>query len=305
MPGLKLVYMGTPDFAVPALDALVDGGHEIAAVYTQPPRPAGRGKKELKSAVHCRAEALDIQVRHPVSLKSTEEQAAFAALGADAAVVAAYGLILPAPVLDAPRLGCLNIHASLLPRWRGAAPIQRAILAGDDETGVSIMAMDEGLDTGDVLLADAVPITGATTGAMLHEALADLGARLIVEALVKLDIGALTPVLQPEEGATYAAKLTRAEGQLDWTKESVELERQVRAFDPWPGAWFEVAGERIKVLSAESAAGGGTPGTVLPGEGLTVACGAGALRITRLQRAGKGPVDAGAFLRGFDMPASI
>ncbi len=305
MPGLRLVYMGTPDFAVPALDALVDGGHEIVAVYTQPPRPAGRGKKEVKSAVHRRAETLDIPVRHPDSLKSTEEQAAFAALGADAAVVAAYGLILPAPVLNAPRLGCLNIHASLLPRWRGAAPIQRAILAGDPETGVSIMAMDEGLDTGDVLLAEAVPITGATTGAALHDTLADLGARLIVEALVKLDIGALTPVPQPEKGVTYAAKLTRAEGQLDWTKKSVELERQVRAFDPWPGAWFEVAGERIKVLSAEVAEGGGVPGTLLLGEGLTVACATGALRITRLQRAGKEPVAAEAFLRGFDMPASV
>lgn len=298
--GMRLAYMGTPDFAVPALEALVDAGHEIAAVYTQPPRPAHRGKKEMKSAVHARAEALGLEVRHPASLKSDSERAAFAALDLDAAVVAAYGLILPPPVLNAPRLGCLNIHASLLPRWRGAAPIHRAILAGDTETGVTIMQMDAGLDTGAMLLTERIPIPDTATAATLHDELAALGARMIVEALAGLGTGALTPTPQPDDGVTYAEKLTRAEGRLDWRKDAAELARQVRAFDPWPGAWFELGDERIKVLAARAVDRPGAPGELV--EDLTIACGMGALRIEKLQRAGKAPVAADAFLRGFDLP---
>ncbi len=302
MTPLRLVFMGTPDFAVPALDALIAAGHEMTCVYSQPPRPAGRGHKVLASPVQRAAEAAGIPVRTPTSLKSAAEQAAFADLAADAAVVVAYGLILPKRVLDAPRLGCLNIHASLLPRWRGAAPIQRAILAGDDETGVCIMQMDEGLDTGPVLLTGRVPIITEATGATLHDQLSALGAKLIVEALAGLAADRLTATPQPEEGATYAAKLDRAEGRLDWSGDAIALERQVRAFTPWPGAWFEAGGERVKVHGAAAAAGEGDPGQVLD-DGCTVACGTGALRLLRVQRPGRAAMAADECFRGFGIRA--
>lgn len=294
--------MGTPDFSVPTLDALIEAGHEVVCVYSQPPRPAGRGHKEVPSPVHARALAAGVPVRTPVSLRKPEEQKAFAALGLDAAVVAAYGLILPKPILEAPRLGCVNVHASLLPRWRGAAPIQRAILAGDAESGVTIMQMDEGLDTGAVLLAESVPIGPETTATTLHDALAALGARLIVEALDGLAAGRLKPVPQPEEGVTYAAKLERGEGLIDWTRPAAEIERRVRALNPWPGTWFELGGERIKVLQASLAEGRGRPGQILD-DRLTVACGQGAVRLDRVQRAGRAAVDGAAFLRGFPVPS--
>ncbi len=290
--------MGTPDFAVPSLHALGAAGHDIAAVYCQPPRPAGRGHRPTASPVQRAADSLGIPVRMPARLDAAAA-AAFAALGLDAAVVAAYGLILPRAVLAAPRLGCLNIHASLLPRWRGAAPIQRAILAGDSETGITIMQMDAGLDTGPILLQQALPIDAETTGQSLHDALAALGAQLILPALEGVAQGTLTPRPQPEAGVTYARKLRREEGALDWRRPALALERAVRAFDPWPGAWFELAGERIKVLRAALAEErrGAVPGTVLDAR-LAVACGEGALRLLRLQRAGRAPQAAEAFLRG-------
>ncbi|NKB48852.1 MAG: methionyl-tRNA formyltransferase [Alphaproteobacteria bacterium] len=295
---MRLAFFGTPDFAVPALQALAAAGHEVVCAYSQPPRGAGRGEKKRRSPVHDAAEQLGIAVRTPQSLKDAQAQADFAALDLDAAVVVAYGLILPKPILDAPRRGCINIHASLLPRWRGAAPIQRAILAGDHETGVTIMAMDEGLDTGPELLRDAVPIDPSTTGESLHDQLSALGARLIVEALAGLAADRITPVPQTEDGATYAAKLTREEGRLDWDRPAAELERQVRAFSPWPGAWFMHGEARLKVLSAEMASESGAPGSVLDDQ-LTVACGDGALRLTQVQREGRAPVAAAALLRGY------
>ncbi|MCW2237877.1 methionyl-tRNA formyltransferase [Azospirillum canadense] len=303
MPKLRLVFMGTPDFAVPSLRALVEAGHEVACVYSQPPRPAGRGQQVQKSPVHRFAEEHGIPVRTPKSLRNAEAQAEFADLKADAAVVAAYGLILPQPVLDAPRLGCLNVHGSLLPRWRGAAPIQRSLLAGDAETGITIMQMDIGLDTGAMLLKDQVPITAETTASTLHDALADMGARLIVEAMDGLAEGRLTAVPQPDDGVTYAAKLTREDGRLDWSREAAYVERQVRALTPWPGCWFDIKGERIKVLKAEPApeAKGATPGTLLD-DRLTIACTDGAVRLTLVQRPGKAPVEGSAFLRGFALP---
>ncbi len=299
---MRLVFMGTPDFAVPALRALSEAGHQIAAVYSQPPRPAGRGQREQRSPVHEFAAERGIPVLTPKSLKGESEQAAFAALQADATVVVAYGLILPKPVLAAPRRGCFNIHASLLPRWRGAAPIQRALLAGDSETGITIMQMDEGLDTGPMLLWETTPIGREETGQTLHDRLSEMGGRLIVEALAGLDQLRVQP--QPANGVTYAAKLTKDEGRLDWSKPAALLERQVRAFDPWPGAWFEHRGERIKVLRA-SAVGTdahAAPGVVLDGAA-TVMCGEGALQLLRLQRPGKGALAAGDFLRGFALPA--
>jgi methionyl-tRNA formyltransferase len=308
MPGaamrLRLAFMGTPDFAVPILTALLEAGHEIATVYCQPPRPSGRGHRTQPSPVQEFAAARGLPVRHPVSLRTPEAQAEFAALDPDAAVVAAYGLILPKPILAAPRLGCVNVHASLLPRWRGAAPIQRAILAGDAVTGVTIMQMDAGLDTGAMLLAESVPIGPDTTAGTLHDTLAALGSRLVVEALAGLAAGTLRPRKQPEAGVTYAAKLRRDEGRLDWRRPAVELERAVRALNPWPGTWFELAGERIKVLAAELApeSGGATPGAVLD-DRLVIACAEGALRPTLLQRAGRGAVDTEAFLRGFPVRA--
>ncbi len=298
----RLVFMGTPDFAVPALEALIDAGHAVVCVYSQPPRRAGRGQKERHSAVHAFAQAHGIVVRTPNSLRDETEQAAFAALDADAAIVIAYGLILPQAILDTPRLGCLNIHASLLPRWRGAAPIQRAILAGDAKTGVTIMQMDAGLDTGATLMSRSVPITAETTASDLHDSLASLGAALIVEALDGLNAGSLVATPQPETGSTYAEKLSRDEGKLDWSRPAAYLARTVRAFSPWPGAWFEHDGARIKVLEAQVAGGSAEPGTVLDGQ-LTVACGKGALRMVTVQRGGKSSADAASFLRGYALPA--
>ncbi len=297
----RLVFMGSPDFSVPTLARLLDAGYEVACVYSQPPRPAGRGHRERLSPVHAFAESRGLPVHTPRSLKSADEQSRFAALGADAAVVAAYGLILPKAVLDAPRLGCFNVHASLLPRWRGAAPIQRAILAGDSETGVTIMRMDEGLDTGPMLLTGRVPITRETTARDLHDALARLGAGLMVEALRGVAGGTLEPIPQPGTGATYARKLERDEGRLDWSLPAEHLDRMVRALNPWPGAWFEHRGERIKVLAAETEPAEGPPGTVVD-DRLGVACGAGVLRPLRVQRPGRGAVDTDAFLRGYPVP---
>lgn len=299
---LRIVYMGTPDFAVGPLAALLEAGHEVLAVYSQPPRPAGRGHKIQLSPVHAFAESKGIEVRTPRRLRTAEDQEAFAAFGADVAVVAAYGLILPKPVLDAPRHGCINIHASLLPRWRGAAPIQHAILAGDKESGVTVMQMDEGLDTGNMLLKEAVPITDETTASSLHDALAELASRLIVDALGKLEAGTLIPTPQPEEGATYAGKLRREDGRLDWRRSAVDLERQVRALTPWPGTWFLHGETVLKVSAAEVLAGAaGEPGEVLD-DALTIACGEGALRPTRIQRPGKAPVSVADLLRGYAVP---
>ena len=301
---MNLVFMGTPDFAVPALEALIAAGHTVIAVYTRPPRPAGRGQKDQPSPVHQAAERHGLSVRTPKSLREPAAEAEFRALRADLAVVAAYGLILPKPVLDSPLRGCLNIHASLLPRWRGAAPIQRAIEAGDAETGITIMVMDEGLDTGPMLLEESVPIGPDTTALTLHDALAALGARLIVRAVAGLANGSLIPVPQPGDGVAYAKKIAKDEARLDWRQPAALLERRIRAFNPAPGAWFEARGERIRVLRAEVPAGlsGGAPGTVLD-DRLTVACLGGALRLLELQRSGKAPVPADAFLRGFSIPA--
>lgn len=298
---LRIAFMGTPDFAVPALHALRQAGHEIAAVYCQPPRPAGRGQRQRPCPVQAWAEDHGVSVQTPVSLKAPAAQQTFRDLVLDAAVVAAYGLILPKPILETPRLGCLNIHSSLLPRWRGAAPIHRALLAGDRETGISIMQMDEGLDTGPVLLAERLAITADMTAAVLHDALSALGAKLIVEALQGLADGTLEATPQPEQGVTYAAKLTREEGRLDWTESAAALERRIRAFTPWPGAWCEVAGARVKLLAAQVVDGDGDPGTVLD-NALTIACGERALRPLRLQREGRKDMDAETFLRGFPLP---
>ncbi len=293
---MRIVFMGTPDFSVPVLDALVAAGHEIAAVYCQPPRPAGRGKKDRPTPVHARAAALDLLVRHPVSLKSPLEQADFADLNADVAVVVAYGLILPQAILDAPAKGCLNIHASLLPRWRGAAPIHRAIMAGDDETGVCIMQMEAGLDTGPVLMRQATPIGAQETTAQLHDRLSEMGAGLIVSALSDLDM--LTPDPQPDDGVTYAHKIDKGEAQIDWSQPAEDVDRKIRGLSPFPGAWCEVDGQRVKLLASRLAKGGGTPGQVLD-ETLTIACGSGAVELLRLQRAGKGAQDRDVFVRGF------
>ena len=299
---LKLVFMGTPDFAVAALDAIVAGGHDVVGVYTQPPRPAGRGKKPRRSPVQTRAEELGLTVRSPVSLKDAAAQADFADLVADIAVVAAYGLILPTAVLNAPRLGCVNIHASLLPRWRGAAPIQRAILAGDTETGITIMQMDEGLDTGAMLLSRELAIGDDDAGA-LHDRLAALGGALIVETLDQLEVGALHPAPQPDTGVTYAKKLTRDEEAIDWHHPAVEIVRQVRAFAPRPGAYFALEGESWKLLAARSVAGqAGIVGTVLDGQ-LTVATGDGAVAMERVQRPGRKPMAVDDVLRGHPVPA--
>jgi len=296
---MRIIFMGSPDFSVPVLDALVDAGHDIAAVYCQPPRPAGRGKKDRPTPVHSRALELGLPVRHPISLKSAEEQAQFADLNADIAVVVAYGLILPKAILDAPKHGCLNIHASLLPRWRGAAPIHRAIMAGDTETGICIMQMDEGLDTGDVLLRRATPIADTETTAMLHDRLSLMGADLITEALDQL--GTLTPTPQPEDGITYAAKIDKSEARIDWTRPAVDIDRQIRGLSPFPGAWCALDGVRLKILGSTLADGSGTPGTALD-DTLTIACGTGAIHITRLQKAGQRAQDAGDFLRGTQLP---
>ena len=289
--------MGTPAFAVPTLDALVEAGHDIAAVYTQPPRRAQRGQRELPSPVQRRADTLGLPLRAPLNFKDAAARDAWAALDLDAGIVSAYGLILPQALLDAPRRGCLNVHASLLPRWRGAAPVQRAILAGDGETGVTIMRMERGLDTGPMLLSEATPVGGKTAGELTIE-LGRLGAQLIVEALARLD--ALTPQQQPEADVTYAAKLDKTEARLDLTRPAVELERAVRAFNPVPGAYVEISGERLKLLAASVVDGSGSPGTVLDTQ-LTLACGIGALRPTLVQRAGKPPMTAAALLNGWSV----
>jgi len=294
---MRLAFMGSPDFAVPALHALHAAGHEIAAVYAQPPRPAGRGQHETPCPVHRAALELGLPVRTPARLrKDTTQHDSFAALNLDAAIVAAYGLILPKPMLDAPRRGCINIHASLLPRWRGAAPIQAAILAGDTETGITIMRMEEGLDTGPILLRKTTPIGPRTTTPELHDALAAIGARLILRALAE-DPPA-TP--QPEHGATYAPKLGKDDARLDWTQDATALDRRVRALNPWPGTFFRHQGEPIRLLAAEPTEGTGPPGTVLDTTP-RIACGTGALRLLRLQRPGRAALDAEAFLRGFSL----
>ena len=296
---MRIIYMGTPDFAVPALDALKAAGHEIVAVYSQPPRPAGRGKALRPSPVHSRAQELGIDVRTPVSLKDASVQADFAALKADAAVVAAYGLILPRAVLAAPRFGCLNIHASLLPRWRGAAPIQRAILAGDNLSGVTIMDMEAGLDTGPMRAKHVTPIEDKTAGVLTQE-LAEAGAALMVEVLDDLSLH--PPVPQPEEGVTYATKIDKAEARIDFARDAHQVERQVRAFNPFPGAFFEYRGERFRVLAAHVEAQEGPAGELLDNS-LLIGCGHGAIRPTLIQRAGKGAMSVGELLRGYDMPA--
>jgi len=295
---LRVAFMGSPDFAVPTLQALVARGHDVVCVYSQPPKPAGRGGKLRKTAVHEAADALGIAVRTPNSFKSEEALADFQALDLDAAVVAAYGLILPQSILDAPRLGCLNVHASLLPRWRGAAPIHRAILAGDEKSGVTIMQMVAALDAGPMLSVRDVPIGSRMTSADLHDRLADTGGPLLVETLEAVAAGDLRGVDQDEAAVTYAAKLSKDEAPLDWTRPAADLDRQIRAFTPWPGATFRRGEEVVKVLEAEPAEGRGAPGAVLD-DAFLVACGEGALRLTRLQRPGKKPMAAGDLLRGW------
>ena len=289
--------MGSPDFAVPSLDALVEAGHEVVAVYCQPPRPAGRGKADRKTAVHERAEQLGIEVRTPRTLRDAAEQERFRALGADLAVVAAYGLILPKPILDASKEGCVNVHASLLPRWRGAAPIQRAILAGDEVSGVTIMQMDEGLDTGPMLLRRELDIRGKNAGQVTDE-MAKLGANALIEWLDSQT----PPRPQPDDGVTYAAKIDKAEARIDWSVPADRIERQVRAFAPVPGAWFEARGERIKLLEAVVGTdASGSPGEVLD-DCLSVACGEGYIRPLKVQRAGRASMTPGELLRGFPIP---
>lgn len=297
---MRIAFMGTPDFAVPALDALRSAGHEIVCVYTQQPRPAGRGQSKQKSPLHLRAEACGLEVRYPASLKDADAQTAFADLALDAAVVVAYGLILPAAILDAPKQGCINVHASLLPRWRGAAPIQRALLAGDAETGVTIIQMDEGLDTGPELLREAMVIDQSMNAGELHDALSKMGGRLIVDVLTGLESGSLSAIPQTDAGMTYAAKLERGEERIDWTHDAAELARHVRGFAPWPGAWFEQDGVRVKVLAAEVESADGAAGVVLDHR-LLVACGSGSLRLLRVQRAGRDAMDAEDYLRGHEV----
>lgn len=298
---MRLIFMGTPDFAVPTLMEIAGRGHEVVAVYTRTPKPKGRGMDMQETPVARAAHALGIPVYTPVTLKTEESQAAFLTLvrdnAVDAAVVVAYGMILPKPVLDVPPLGCFNVHASLLPRWRGAAPIHRAVMAGDTETGVTIMKMDEGLDTGDMVLIDRMPIGPDATTGQLHDALARLGADLMVRALGALERGTLQEKAQPAEGATYAAKLTNAETRIDWAKPARVVHDHIRGLSPFPGAWFDLGGVRVKVLRAALADGSNTPGTVLD-DALTIACGDGAVRLLNVQRAGKQPMSAGDFLRG-------
>ncbi|MGC2854772.1 methionyl-tRNA formyltransferase [Novispirillum sp. DQ9] len=300
---MRVVFMGTPDFSVPILDALA-ARHQVVASYSQPPRPAGRGQQDRPCPVQVKAEALGIPVRTPVSLRDAEAQAALAALEPDVAVVAAYGLILPQAVLDIPRLGCINVHASLLPRWRGAAPIQRAIMEGDAETGVTIMRMEAGLDTGPMLLKDRLALTERTTAGALHDALSEMGARLIVEALERLEAGTLPDQPQPAEGVTYAAKIDKAEARIDWTRPAAAIVRHIHGLAPFPGAWCEIHGQRVKVLEAERVPTCcGAPGEIVD-DRLTVACGDGAgVRLLRLQRAGKGALDTDTFLRGLPVEA--
>jgi methionyl-tRNA formyltransferase len=296
---MRIAFMGTPDFAVPALRTLHQAGHTIAAVYCQPARPAGRGQAIRRCPIHVAADELNLSIRTPIRLRTDPTaQAEFASLGLDAAVVAAYGLILPPAMLDAPARGCLNMHASLLPRWRGAGPIQAAILAGDSESGITIMQMEAGLDTGPMLLRESVPITPATTAAGLHDTLAALGAKLILEALASSP----RPVPQVDFDATYAPKLTREAGHIDWAQPATAIDRRIRAFDPWPGTFTTLAGTQLKILSAIPVEATGTPGTILD-SALTVACGTEAIKLTRLQLPGRSALDAAAFLRGHPVPA--
>ncbi|HEY1096934.1 MAG TPA: methionyl-tRNA formyltransferase [Alphaproteobacteria bacterium] len=297
---MRVVFMGSPEFAVSALHALHAAGHEIVCVYSQPPRPQGRGQKLTKTAVHQAAEALGLQVRTPKSLKPAEEVEAFEALQADVAVVAAYGLILRKNVLDAPKFGCINIHGSILPRWRGAAPVQRAIQSGDAETGVTIMQMDEGLDTGPMLLLEKFPIEATDNSAILMDKMAQVGGRMIVEALKLLELGRLVPQVQPAEGVEYAHKMSKEESRIDWTKPASFIERTLRAFTPWPGLNTMIKGETLRVIAVELVDDNKNkaPGAVIDTP-LTIACGEGALRITKIQRAGKAPQETGEFLRGF------
>lgn len=297
MGRMRLVFMGTSAFAVPALEAVCAAGHDVCCVYTQPPRPAGRGLRLKPSPVQAAAATLGLEVRAPETFKDRAAQGSFARLAPEAAVVAAYGLLLPPAVLRVPRLGCLNVHPSLLPRWRGAAPVARAILAGDRETGVTIIEMDEGLDTGPILMVERVPIAADATAGNLGRELAERGAALLLKTLEGLARGELAPRPQPTEGVTHATRLQKDEGRIDWRRPAAELKRQVSGLSPAPGAFFEHAGIRVKVLQAEVAAGEGRPGEILDGD-LTVACGDGALRLTRVQRAGRNATDGAAFLRG-------
>ena len=303
MDPLRLVFMGTPDIAVPTLAALIDAGHHILRVYCQPPRPAGRGHRDRPSPVQEFAAQNQVDIECPASLKDADSQASFLALEADAAIVFAYGLILPAAILDGPRFGCINIHTSLLPRWRGAAPIQRAIMAGDHETGVTIMQVEEGLDTGAILSKETIPILPTTNAGDLHDALSEIGARLMVDTLEGLVTGRVVPGPQPEIGVTYAKKLTREEGHLDWRCTAEELDRHIRALNPWPGTWFDHDSNRIRVLAAQpdDMDAGKPPGTVLD-DAPTIACGSGRLRLMRLQRPGKSAMLAESFLRGYTLP---
>jgi methionyl-tRNA formyltransferase len=303
---LRLAFLGTPDFAARSLAEIASAGHDIVRVYTQPPRRRGRGQAEHKTPVHQLAEVLGIPVETPASFKAPDVVDAFRALKLDVAIVVAYGQILTQDTLDAPRLGCLNLHGSLLPRWRGAAPIQRAIMAGDDQTGVQIMQMEVGLDTGPVLMSQTVPIAPDDTAGTLHNKLRDVGALMWPRGLEALERGSLEPVIQPEDGATYAKKITTAEARLDWTRSAEEIANHVRGLSPFPGAWFELVTDkgpvRIKVLMAKSETATGKPGTVLD-DGLLIASGTGALRLQRLQRQGKGPMDVAEFLRGTAVPS--
>lgn len=300
---MRLAFMGTPDFAVPTLQALIEAGHEIACVWSQPPRRAGRGKALRPSPVQRAAEEAGLAVETPERFREPQVLARFAALDLDAAVVVAYGQILPPEALAAPRLGCFNVHASLLPRWRGAAPIQRAIMAGDAETGVAIMQMEQGLDTGPVLTIARTAIGPEDTAGTLHDRLAEMGAELMVETLVEVAAGRATARPQPDDGVTYAAKIEKAEARIDWTRPAAELDRHIRGLAPFPGAWCEINGERVKLLMCRPEQGAGAPGTVLD-DRLLIACGEGALRVTRLQRQGRGASDAADMLRGFPVPAS-
>lgn len=299
---MRLVFMGTPDFSVAALTSLIEAGHEIVAVYSQPPRKSGRGQKLTPSPVHAFAESQGIEVRTPVSLKGEDEQAAFADLNADAAVVVAYGLILPKAILDAPRNGCFNIHASLLPRWRGAAPIQRAIEAGDQQTGVTIMQMDEGLDTGDMVGGEALNITADMNAQQLHDALSAMGARLIVSALSDVEAETLRATPQPKDGVTYAKKIDKSETRIDWSRDAKDIAAQVRGL--YPLMWFERDGQRVRVGAAVAENASGTPGLTLD-DRLLVACGTGALRLSHVQPAGKSAMDADAYLRGQPLVAGV
>lgn len=295
---MRVIFMGTPEFSVPVLDALVNAGHDICAVYSQPPRPAGRGKKDRPSPVHARAAELGLPVRHPLNFQAARDVQEFAELQADVAVVVAYGLILPQTLLDAPRNGCLNIHASLLPRWRGAAPIHRAIMAGDRETGICIMQMESGLDTGPVLMRQTTPIAGGDTTGGLHDRLSHMGADMICDALAKLR--QLSPTPQGADGVTYATKIDKAEARIDWTQPAALVDQRIRGLSPFPGAWFRMGDSRVKVLNSALTQGAGPAGTVL--QGTTVACGDGAVTLTSLQPAGKKPMTADAFMQGRKLP---